>query len=134
MGKGKKSIRTILNKSSLGNPMLQSRMNEIPMPQELMEHIFDSSTRIGYETEEEAEYRLRKEEYNRSIMKKIRKLDFTDRQREIFDLMYRQGLSMTETARLLGVIPTTIQEIKEAIFRKIKKGIEYDFSETEETL
>lgn len=110
----------------------QSKSKEIPIPFEVLEQIFDESGGMWYETEEEREYREQKEDYNKSIISQIKKINFTDRQKQIFLLMYKEGLSLTETARKLGEPITTIQTVKNDIIKKIKREIRYEFKYQEE--
>lgn len=119
-------------KISIGNSLLQSKIQEIPMPQELMEQMFDASKRIGFETEEETDYRKQKEQYNKSMLKLIKKVKLTDRQREIMELLYTQGMTLTSAAERLGVKIGTIQEIRDAAIVKIKAKIRYNFSYSED--
>jgi RNA polymerase sigma factor (sigma-70 family) len=121
-------------KISIGNSILQSKIQEIPMPQELMEQIFDASKKIGYETEEEAQLRNEKEIYNKSILRQIKKIALTARQREIMSLLYSEGLTLTSAADRLGVKIGTIQEIRDAAIKKIKAKIKYDFKYRESAL
>lgn len=121
-------------KISMGNSMLQSKIQEIPMPQELMEQIFDASKKIGYETEEEAEFRNKKEAYNKQVLKQIRKVSLTDRQRQIMDLLYSDGYTLTSAAEHLGVKIGTVQEIRDAAIKKIKAKIKYDFKYPENSI
>ncbi len=121
-------------KISIGNSILQSKIQEIPMPQELMEQIFDASKKIGYETEEEAQLRNEKEIYNKSVLRQIRKVPLTPRQKEIMQLLYSEGLTLTSAAERLGVKIGTIQEIRDAAIKKIKAKIKYDFKYHESAL
>lgn len=105
----------------------QSKVQEIPMPDEVMEKIFDESVGIWYETQEESEYRQLKEDYNKSIIKEIRKVKLTDRQKQIFDLMFREGLTLTETARKLNEPITTIQMVRDTLINRIRKYVKYSF-------
>ncbi len=105
----------------------ESKNQEIPVPLEVMERIFDESGGIWYENEEEREYRIQKEEYNKALISKIRRLNFTERQKQIFLLMFKKGLTLTETARFLKEPITTIQVIKDGIVKRIKEEIDYDF-------
>ncbi len=105
----------------------QSKVQEIPMPDEVMEKIFDESVRIWYETPEESEYRQLKEDYNKSIVKEIRKVKLTDRQKQIFDLMFKEGLTLTETARRLNQPITTIQMVRDTLINRIRKYVKYSF-------
>ena len=119
-------------KISLGNSLLQSKIQEIPMPQELMEQMFDASKRIGFETEEETDYRKQKERYNKIMLKAIKKVKLTDRQREIIELLYTQGMTLTGAAEHLGVKIGTVQEIRDAAIAKIKAKLIYSFSYSED--
>lgn len=97
------------------------------MPMELLDHIFDRKKVLNYESAEEKEIREQKEDYNADILALIEVLPFTERQRQVFNLMYKDGKTMTDTAKILGIGITTVQKIKEAIFKKIKKKVFYDF-------
>lgn len=119
-------------KVSLGNSILQSKIQEIPMPQELMEQMFDASKRIGYETEEESDYRKQKEQYNKALIRQIKKVKLTDRQRQIMSLIYINGMTLTMAAAHLGVKIGTVQEIRDAAIKKIKDKITYEFSYVDE--
>lgn len=119
-------------KVSLGNSLLQSKIQEIPMPQELMEQMFDASKRIGFETEEETDYRKQKEQYNKVMLKLIKKVKLTDRQRQIMELLYTHGMTLTSAAEHLGVKIGTIQEIRDAAIVKIKAKLRYNFSYSED--
>jgi DNA-directed RNA polymerase specialized sigma subunit len=115
------------NKISKTDSRLHHKIKEINVPFDIMDTMFGDQTPIGHETPEERQIREQKEDYNAEIMNKINLLAFTDRQREVFNLMYKEGKSMTDTAKILNLGITTIQKIKEAIFRKIKKRVRYDF-------
>lgn len=121
----KKNIKR--KKVSLGNSILQSKIQEIPMPQELMEQLFDSSQRIGYESNEEFDLRNQKESYNKQVLRQIRKVKLTDRQRQVINLIYVDGLSLTATAEHLGVKIGTAQEIRDAALKNIRAKIKYNF-------
>ncbi len=120
----------------------QYDMLEILMPDELIEKIFDETTAIYYESEEEKEYKGRKEEYNRKILGKIKKLVFrkkkgilplfTSKQQKIFKLMFIDGLTLTEIARKLDQPISTINEVKKTLLRNIKKYFKYEFNYNEE--
>ena len=110
----------------------QAKIREMPMPLEVMDSLFDITKTIGYETTEEKVIREQKEAYDQTIIDRIAKLPLTGRQREVFELMYKKGETMTNTAKILGLGITTIQKIKEGLFKKIKKNIAYNFVPEEE--
>lgn len=121
------NLRIKKNRVSKTNSKLQSKAREVNMPMELLDHIFDRKKVLNYESAEEKEVREQKEDYNADILATIESLPFTERQRQVFVLMYKDGKTMTDTAKILGIGITTVQKIKEAIFKKIKKRIIYDF-------
>ncbi len=121
------------NKKKSDKSLKQSKFKEIPMQADLIDEIFDSSKRMGFETEEERELREQKEDYNEILMKLIKKVPLTDRQKEIFTLMYVDGLKLTEVSRRLNVSPQRIDNAKNAIFQKIKEKIRYDFKFVEKS-
>jgi len=125
--KNEMNLRIKKNKISKTNSKLQSRAREVNMPMELLDHIFDRKKVLNYESAEEKEIREQKEDYNADILALIEVLPFTERQRQVFNLMYKDGKTMTDTAKILGIGITTVQKIKEAIFKKIKKKVFYDF-------
>lgn len=125
--KNSMNLRIRKNKVSKTNSKLQHKSREINMPLELIDHIFDRKKVLAYESPEEKQIREQKEDYNALILKQISELPFTERQKQVFQLMYKEGKTMTATAKELGLGITTIQKIKEAIFKKIKKRIIYDF-------
>lgn len=122
-------------KITLGNSSLQQRIKEIPMPHELLEQLYDDSRRLGYETEEEVEYRDKKEVYNLSLLKKIKRMKrkdplrsyFTDKQIVIFNYLFIDGLTLAEAAKKLSISIGTVMDIKKAIIKKVKKNIKYEF-------
>ena len=101
---------------------------EILMPMELIEQIFDSSKRIGYETPEEREYREQKEDYNKKIIDKLKTLNFTDKQRFVMDRLFYKNMTMVQIAAEMGISYQGVEHIKKAIFKKIRKNIDYDFN------
>ncbi len=106
----------------------QSRAIEISMPQELMEQLFDSSQKLGYESPEETKYREKKDEYNKTVLRLIKtKIKYTEKQEMVLKLMFIDGLTLTETAKHLDIAIGTVQEIRDAIIKKIKKKISYNF-------
>lgn len=133
----KKTRRTIKDK------IQAARIKELPMPSELMEQLFDETTKIGYETEEEAEYRTKKNEYNSDIFRKIKKiilkresrhsdsprgmLDFTEHQKKVFELMYIKDLTLSQVSAILGITSSNVRKTRQRIFGKIKKLVQYDF-------
>ena len=125
--KDKEKVKVKKKGASLGNPGLQAKMHEISMPQEHMERLFDSSKKLGYESEEEKDIRLQKEAYNSQILRQIKKVALTPRQDQVMELMYKEGLTLSETARYLGVKPQSIRLVKNSAIKKIKKHINYDF-------
>jgi RNA polymerase sigma factor (sigma-70 family) len=122
-----------MNKKKLSEKSLrQSKFKEISMGSDSIDELFDSSKRIGYETEDERDYREQKEDYNKTIMKLIKKLNFTDRQREIFNLMYVKNLTLTETAKKLNIKIESVNTTRKLFIKKIKNKIHYDFNYNEE--
>lgn len=114
----------------------QSKFKEISMGSDSIDQLFDSSHKIGFETEEERIYREKKEDYNVIVIDLIKKyvfgknymsLNFTERQQEIFKLMFQDGLTLTEVSRKLKVSVVGIHKIKEILIEKIKAKISYDF-------
>jgi RNA polymerase sigma factor (sigma-70 family) len=97
------------------------------MDPKLMEFIIDNNKALWHETEEERNTRYKKEEYNSTIIEKIKDIKLTDKQRKVMHLMFEKGLNYRETAKELGVIITTVQEIRDAAIKKIKKAIKYNF-------
>lgn len=132
-----------MNKKKKAEKVLrQSKFKEISMGSDSIDQIFDSSHKIGFETEEEREYREKKEDYNKEIFDSIRKyvfgknyvsLNFTDRQKEIFKLMFEDGLTLTEVSRRLNVSPVSIHNTKGILIKKIKSKITYNFAPQENT-
>ena len=122
-------------KITLGNSLLHQRIKEIPMPHELLEQLYDDSRRLGYETEEEVEYRDRKVIYNKGLLRKIKRLrscsynriSFTEKQANVFNLLFIDGLTIAAAAKILNVNVNAVQDVKKIIVRKIKQIIEYDF-------
>ena len=102
------------------------------MPIELIEQIFDSSRRIGYETPQERVHREQREDYNIEIMKSVMAVKFTDKQRVILNSIFFQGKTMAQTAIDLGVTLSTIQKVKHDILKKIRKRVKYEFNYSEE--
>lgn len=102
------------------------------MPIELIEQIFDSSKRIGYETPQERELRESREDYNEAIVKRILQLNFTDKQRMVMNYLFFKGWTMAQTAKEMGVAIGTIQKIKKDLLKKARKRVEYDFKVNEE--
>lgn len=144
MSKSRKSIIKSLGakkkRRTIKNSISTAKFKEITMPSEIMEQIFDETAKMGYETEEETEYSDNKKIYNSEIYisikramseKRYGKQLFTDRQREIFELMYIKGLTQKETADYLGLNTSTIRTTRINIFKKIKNKISYDFTYTE---
>lgn len=105
----------------------QSKFKEISMGSDSIDQLFDSSKRIGFETNQERDYREQKEDYNKQVMKLIKKLNFTDRQREIFELMYSKGLTLTETSKKLGIRIESVNTTRKLFMNKIQKRIKYNF-------
>lgn len=127
MAENSLNLKIKKNRVSKANSKMQHKTREINMPLELIDHIFDKKKGLGYESHEEKVLREQKEDYNNDVLDKIGELPFTERQRQVFNLMYKDGKTMTDTAKILGLGITTVQKIKEAIFKKIKKRIVYDF-------
>lgn len=130
-------------KRVIRNAITQARFQEVPMPLELMAQIFDETSKIGYETEPEREYRQKKEDYNEIILDKIKKLInkkryghniFTDRQRQVFELMYIKGLTVTQAAKALGVSRQMTFKVKKELIVKMREAIVYDFNFSEKDL
>lgn len=118
------------NKKTLGNLKLQSKILEINLPQNIME-LFDETRKMGYQTEEEAEYWNKKSEYNAQILKNITEVfenKFSKREKEVFSLMFKEGLTLTQTAAKLGIKPQSILKMKSRFIAKIKRKITYDFT------
>lgn len=115
-----------LNKYGKIIPSLNT-FTEFPMDPKLMEFIIDNNKALWHETEEERNTRYKKEEYNSTIIEKIKDIKLTDKQRKVMHLMFEKGLNYRETAKELGVIITTVQEIRDAAIKKIKKAIKYNF-------
>lgn len=97
------------------------------MPLELIEQIFDSSKRFGFETEEEAEYREQKEQYNKEVIKQVKKIRFTKKQSKILRMIFVEGKSLTEIAKMLKKTPQGILRIKKEAIAKVKKRVKYLF-------
>lgn len=115
----------------------QSKFKEISMGSDSIDQLFDSSHKIGFETEDEREYREKKEDYNEELIEKIKKYifekkfnfsNFTERQQEIFKLMFQDGLSQLEIARKLNIKRRSVGNVKEVLIKKIKSKISYNFS------
>ncbi len=51
--------------------------------------------------------------------------DLTDHQREVFDLHYRQGLNVTQIARVLGCHKSSASRTLTRIKRKIRLAMRY---------
>jgi len=132
MSKNTYNLRIKKNMVSKTESKTQAKIREMPMPLEVMDSLFDITKTIGYETTEEKVIREQKEAYDQTIIDRIAKLPLTGRQREVFELMYKKGETMTNTAKILGLGITTIQKIKEGLFKKIKKNIAYNFVPEEE--
>lgn len=127
MNKNKKTEKTLR----------QTKFKEISMGSDLIDEIFDSSKKMGFETEDERVYREQKEDYNRTVVEQIRKvvsgssfgnLNFTDRQKEVFEYMFQKGLSATETGNRLGIKCESVNTIKKLIVKKVQKKIKYEFT------
>lgn len=130
-GMAKKSKAKNLNvragRVSSSNPMQEADKNETYMPQGLMEQVFDCSRRLGYESEEEAKIREQKEEYNKSVIEKIKTVRLTKRQKLVLELLYVRGLGLSEAGKELGVTPQAIFKVKKTAIETIKKHVSYDF-------
>lgn len=138
-----RSLKNSKKRRTVKNVLQESRNKEIPMPSELMEQLFDETTKIGYESEEELEYKNSKKEYNSEIYKKIKKvifgkrsrykdspygaLAFTERQKEVFELMYIKGFTLSQVATYLNITSGGVGKIRSQIFEKIKKLVAYEF-------
>lgn len=122
------------DKSNIDVPNIlgQEKSMEVLMPIELIEQIFDSSRRIGFETPQERVQREHKEDYNSEIIKRVMDVNFTDKQRVILNSLFFQGKTMAQTALDLGVTLSTIQKVKHDILKKIRKKVKYEFKYLEE--
>ncbi len=119
----------------------QSKIREIPIPYQLMEQVFDESGGLWYESEAERETREKKEDYNKEIFLQIEKLVFSSNygnnfcseiQRKIFKLMFKEGLTLTETAKELKKPLPSIQRARNSMFKKIYEKISYSFKSNDE--
>lgn len=120
------------DKIDVPNILGQEKSMEVLMPIELIEQIFDSSRRIGYETSQERVHREQKEDYNTDIIKKVMEVKFTDKQRVILESLFFKNKTMAQTAADLGVTLSTIQKVKSDILKKIRKKIKYEFKYIED--
>ncbi len=122
------------DKSNIDVPNIlgQEKSMEVLMPIELIEQIFDSSRRIGFETSQERIQREHKEDYNSEIIKRVMDVNFTDKQRVILNSLFFQGKTMAQTAIDLGVTLSTIQKVKHDILKKIRKKVKYEFKYLED--
>lgn len=105
----------------------QEKIMEVLMPIELIEQIFDSSKRLGYETPEEQELREKREDYNKDIYDKIASVNFTEKQRIVLNYIYFKGFTLAQTAKELGVSITAVQNSKNGALKKARKRIRYHF-------
>lgn len=120
------------NNIDVPNILGQERSMEVLMPIELIEQIFDSSRRIGFETLQERTQREQKEDYNSEVIKQVMGVNFTDKQRVILESLFFKGKTMAQTAIDLGVTLSTIQKVKHDILKKIRKKVKYEFKYLED--
>ena len=69
---------------------------------------------------------LRQERLRRGL-RRARREELTERQRQVLALCYDQGLSVTEAARHLGVCPSTVsrtlQRARQRLYRCVRYGL-----------
>jgi RNA polymerase sigma factor (sigma-70 family) len=121
--------KNLINLEKIDSKHLSS---EVLMPIELIEQIFDVSKKLGYETQEERDYREQKEDYNNKLIQKIMDVNFTEKQRYVMTAIFFRNLTLGQIAKEMGVALGTVQVIKRQMLTKIRKRIKYNFNYVDE--
>ncbi len=103
------------------------RMEEIPVPPEVMEKLISENGSLKHETQEEEEYREKKEDYNKKIINKIKTIELTKKQKLVIKFIFTDKLTLKEAALKLGIAFQNVDKIKNRAIKKIRKNIKYEF-------